>query len=190
MSKIREKESLECVRMHIWASKTQKLPGPLSGPWNPAAECSLRLHDSSSLCRQLSASEAGAPPWPNPGSAPGSVYITQHNIETQHSLSHFRSRAVYLSHKSVLLISLHIRSTWETICDAQAGFCTLTSNRKFVSKLSTEPHSGISDHRAPPPNWNLGRSWHFEYVTLESPSPPPKLLVGVSVCGDLNLSYG
>ena len=41
MSKIREKESLECVKMHIWASKTQKLPGPLSGPWTLAAECSL-----------------------------------------------------------------------------------------------------------------------------------------------------
>ena len=70
MSYIREKESLECVRMHIWASKTQKLPGPLSRPWTPAAECSLRLHDSALLHRQLSASEAGAPPWPNPGSAP------------------------------------------------------------------------------------------------------------------------
>ena len=70
MSKIREKESLECVRMHIWASKTQKLPGPLSGPWTLAEECSLRSRDSTSLCRQLSASEAGAPPWPNPGSAP------------------------------------------------------------------------------------------------------------------------
>ena len=33
MSKIREEESLECGRMHIWALKTQKLPGPLSGPW-------------------------------------------------------------------------------------------------------------------------------------------------------------
>ena len=65
--KNKRKESLECVRMHIWASKTQKLPGPLSGPWTPAAECS---RDSASLCRQLSASEAGAPPWPNPGSAP------------------------------------------------------------------------------------------------------------------------
>ena len=28
MSKIREKESLECGRMHIWALKAQKLPGP------------------------------------------------------------------------------------------------------------------------------------------------------------------
>ena len=62
MSKMREKESLECVRMHIWALKTQKLSGPLSGPWTPAADCSLRSCDSASLHRQLSASEAGAPP--------------------------------------------------------------------------------------------------------------------------------
>ena len=62
MSEIREKESLECVRMHIWSSKTQKLPGPLSRPWTPATECSLRSCDSTSLRRQLSASEAGAPP--------------------------------------------------------------------------------------------------------------------------------
>ena len=58
---MREKESLDCVRMHIWALKTQKLPGPLSGPWTPAADCSLRSRDSASLRRQLSASEAGPP---------------------------------------------------------------------------------------------------------------------------------
>ena len=34
MSKIREQESLECGRMHIWALKTQKLPGPTT-------DCSL-----------------------------------------------------------------------------------------------------------------------------------------------------
>ena len=62
MSKIREKESLECGRMHIWALKTQKLPGPLSGPWTPAANCSLRSRNSASLRRQLSASAPGAPP--------------------------------------------------------------------------------------------------------------------------------
>ena len=34
MSEMREKESLECGRMHIRPLKTQKLPGPLSrGPW-------------------------------------------------------------------------------------------------------------------------------------------------------------
>ena len=59
---MREKESLECVRMHIWALKTQKLPGPLSRPWTPAADCSLRSHNYASIRRQLSASEAGAPP--------------------------------------------------------------------------------------------------------------------------------
>ena len=72
MSKMREKEILECVRMHIWALKTQKLPGPLSGPWTPAADCSLRSRDSTSLHWQLSASEAGTPPWPNPGCIGGS----------------------------------------------------------------------------------------------------------------------
>ena len=71
MSKIREKESLECGRMHIWALKTQKFPGPLSKPWTPAVECSLHSHESASLCWQLSASEAGPPPSLNPGSAPG-----------------------------------------------------------------------------------------------------------------------
>ena len=50
----------------------------------------------------------------------------------------------------LLFVSLHIRSMWETICDAQAGFCTLTSNSKFVPKFSRKPLSGISDKRAPP----------------------------------------
>ena len=62
MSKIREKESLECRRMHIRALKAQKLPGPLSGPWTPTTNCWLRSHDSASLHWQLSASEPGAPP--------------------------------------------------------------------------------------------------------------------------------
>ena len=39
---------------------------------------------------------------------------------------------------------------WETICDAQAGFCTHSSNSKFLSKFSREPLSGISDQKAPP----------------------------------------
>ena len=73
LSKMREKEPLECRRVHIWALKTQKLPGPSSGPWTPATKGSLRSHDSASLRWQLSASEAGAPPWQNPGSTPGEV---------------------------------------------------------------------------------------------------------------------
>ena len=35
---MREKESLECGRMHIWALKTKKLPGHLSRPW-PQMAC-------------------------------------------------------------------------------------------------------------------------------------------------------
>ena len=51
------------------------------------------------------------------------------------------------------LISLHIRSMWETICESQAGFCTHPSNSKFLSKFSRKPLSGISDQKAPPPQW-------------------------------------
>ena len=51
-----------------------------------------------------------------------------------------------------LLVSTH--SMWETICDAQAGFCTHSSNSKFLSKFSRKPLSGISDQKAPPsPKW-------------------------------------
>ena len=45
--------------MHIWASKTQKLPGPLSGPWTPATDCLLCFCDSALLHQQLLTSEAG-----------------------------------------------------------------------------------------------------------------------------------
>ena len=45
------------------------------------------------------------------------------------------------------LISLHIRSMWETICDAQAGFWL---NSKFLPKFSRKPLSGISDQKVPP----------------------------------------
>ena len=61
MSRIREKESVECWRMLIWALKTQKLQGPLSRPWTPDTDCSLHSHDSTLLHWQLSVSEARAP---------------------------------------------------------------------------------------------------------------------------------
>ena len=51
-------------------------------------------------------------------------------------------------HVPASFISLHIRSMWETICDAQAGFWL---NSKFLSKFSRKPLSGISDQKAPPP---------------------------------------
>ena len=41
--------------------KSQKLPGPLRGPWSLAADCLICSCDSASLRRQLCASEAGPP---------------------------------------------------------------------------------------------------------------------------------
>ena len=37
-----EKKSLECRRRHIWALKTQKLPGPFSRPWTPTTNAPCR----------------------------------------------------------------------------------------------------------------------------------------------------
>ena len=63
-----------------------------------------------------------------------------------HSL---RARSHSASMTAPMFISLHIRSMWETICDAQqAGFWL---NSKFLSKFSRKPLSGISDQKAPPP---------------------------------------
>ena len=59
--------------MHIWALKTQKLLGPLSGPWTPTTDSSLHLPNSTLLHQQLLASEARPSPWTNPGSAPGLI---------------------------------------------------------------------------------------------------------------------
>ena len=67
---MREKESLECRRMPIWALKTQKLPGAFSGPWTPAPKglASLaRLRFATSATFGLG---SWGPPWPNPGSVP------------------------------------------------------------------------------------------------------------------------
>ena len=68
------------------------------------------------------------------------------------------------------VISLHIRSTWETICDAQAGFCTHSSNSKFLSKFSRKALSGISDQKAPLPPM---KNFRFEMTKVYSRIPPP-----------------
>ena len=57
---------------------------------------------------------------------------------------------------------------WETICDAQAGFCTHSSNSKFLSKFSRKPLSGISDQKAHPPMKNF----RFEMTKVYSGIPP------------------
>ena len=57
----------------MWENAYLSIKNPkasLSGPWTPAANCSLRSRNSALLRRQLSASAPGAPPWPNPGSVP------------------------------------------------------------------------------------------------------------------------
>ena len=66
--KMRDKESLECGRMHIWPLKTQKLPGPLREPWILATQvvhyaCMTLLHN------KLRPQKLPPPPLPrtNPG---------------------------------------------------------------------------------------------------------------------------
>ena len=63
------------------------------------------------------------------------------------------------------LVSLHIRSMWETICDAQAGFWL---NSKFLSKFSRKPLSGISDQKAPPPPGKL-QIWDDQSLLWNAP---------------------
>ena len=82
-----------------------------------------------------------------------------------HGLSHF---CCYMySLVSLLLFSLHIRSMWETICDAQAGFWL---NSKFLSKFSRKPLSGISDQKAPLPP--ILENFRFEMTKVYSGIPP------------------
>ena len=89
------------------------------------------------------------------------------------------------------LISLHIRSMWETICDAKAS-------RKWQGRICAQMGQNtlfwnlVQD--TPPPNWNLGRSWHFEFwLDTISPPPPRKFkfrqilaiwVLTVGVCGE------
>ena len=63
-------------------------------------------------------------------------------------------------------ISLHIRSMWETICDAQAGSWL---NSKFLSKFSRKPLSGISDQKAPLPPFRKTSDLRWPKFTLEYP---------------------
>ena len=96
-------------------------------------------------------------------------------------------RPIYTEHQ--WLISLYIRSMWETICDAQAHSCTHSSNSKFLSKFSRKPLSGISDQKVPPPHfgklhiWDdqgllqntppISENFRFEMMKVYSEIPPP-----------------
>ena len=69
------------------------------------------------------------------------------------------------------MISLYIRSMWDTICDAWACW----SGWKFGANSTEYPYSVIQN-TPPPENWNLGRSWDFEYFQLQNTPPaPPKI---------------
>ena len=89
------------------------------------------------------------------------------------------------------IISLHICSMWETICDAWA----CCSGWKFGPNSTEYPYSEIQNtpppkmkivrnlgtltfqfQNTPPPpeNRNLGRSWHFVNFQFQN-TPPPKL---------------
>ena len=94
--------------------------------------------------------------------------------------------------ETCFLISLHIRSMWETICDAWACW----SGWKFGPNSTEYPYSeiqnpplpwklkfrqilalcdfSVSEYPPPPQNWNLGRSWHF--VTFQFQNPPSQKL--------------
>ena len=80
---------------------------------------------------------------------------------------------------------LHIRSMWETICDALASW----SGWEFGSKIPVYPILGFSSQNtAPPPpeNWNLCRSLHFKtfqfWLVENTPLPlPRKLKLGRSL---------
>ena len=73
MSRIREKESLESGKMHIWALKTQKVPGPLRaltpaatfslGSWDPLDQIldpHLRIYDATEILENISGGFRGA----------------------------------------------------------------------------------------------------------------------------------
>ena len=85
----------------------------------------------------------------------------------------YTTHVVYLSVRTEFVafqtkvISLHICSMWETICDAQAGFWL---NSKFLSKFSRAPLSGISDQSTPPPPQK--KTSDFSWPKFRSEYPP------------------
>ena len=69
-----------------------------------------------------------------------------------------------------VIISLHIRSMWETICDAWACW----SGWNFGPNSTEYPYSELDTwYPSPPPNWNLGRSWHFKTFQFWLQNTPP-----------------
>ena len=93
----------------------------------------------------------------------------------------------------LIIVSLHIRSMWETICDAWAcwsGWNFGPNSTEYPLFWRVPPSTPrklkfrqilalwLSSFRIPPPpkNWNLGRSWHFDFSVSDYPPPQPKKL--------------
>ena len=89
------------------------------------------------------------------------------------------------------IVSLYIRSMWETICDAQAGFWL---NSKFLSKFSRKglcPFLEFQTRKPPPPHFGKLQIWddqsllrntppisenfRFEMTKVYSKIPPPPI---------------
>ena len=100
---------------------------------------------------------------------------------------HFPNESI---HPPSILISLPMRSMWETICEAMAS----SSGMNLCSKFFECPHSSISgmlvwNHPSPSTtNENLSRSWHFEFELVWSTTPLPKMKIW-AVLGTLSLSW-
>ena len=66
-------------------------------------------------------------------------------------------------------VSLHIRSMWETIYDAQAGLCTHSSNSKIcVQILQKAPFWNFRPESPPPPNEKL-QIWDDQSLLWNTP---------------------
>ena len=108
------------------------------------------------------------------------------NIVYRELTAQLSDRKVYVQ----LFISLHIRSMWETICDAQAGLCTVTSDSKICVKiLQRAPFWNFRPESLPPPQkWKTSdlrwpkftpeypppmKNFRFEMTKVYSGIPPP-----------------
>ena len=72
-------------------------------------------------------------------------------------------------------ISLHIRSTWETICDPQAVCCAQNLCPSLTESSSLL--NGMSDQRVPPPSPEV-ENFRFELTNVQTREPlptPPKM---------------
>ena len=115
------------------------------------------------------------------------VFIVKRYVKRMSNFQPFVLLCRYYRPQGKVMFSLHIRSVWETICDAlphssyqNLGFKSLWVPplkylRNVVSRVTAPP---------PPPNENLVRILHFGFQLVWSnpPAPrPPRTYVGAGV---------